>query len=99
MRRTTEVVERRAVAAVEDVAFHARAVFARDGHVAAIVEGFLQRVAQLGLGRQLGNPAFDLVRASRAIDDFKMVNGEIVLRFAHDFAFRLSLFANKAIHH
>jgi hypothetical protein len=63
-----------------------------------IVEGLLQRVAQLGLGRQLGNPAFDLV-ALTTVDDFKMVNGQIVLRFGHGFACRLSLFAKVSIHH
>ena len=48
------VVECRAAAAVEDVAFDARAIFASDGDVAAIVESFLQRVAQLGFGGEVG---------------------------------------------
>ena len=50
--------QRRPAPPVEDVAFHARAVLASDGHVAAIVEGLLQRLAQLGFISQLGDRAF-----------------------------------------
>ena len=82
MRRTTESSSVGAVAAVEDVAFDARAIFAGDGDVAAIVEGFLQRVAQLGFGGEVGNPAFDVLSVA-AVDDFKMIGGEIVLGFGH----------------
>ena len=61
--------EGRAIATVEDLAFHARSVFAGDGDVAAIVEGLLQGGAKFGFGGEVGNPAFDLV-AVAAIDDF-----------------------------
>ena len=74
--------EGRAIAAIEDVAFHARSVFAGDGDVAAIVEGLLEGGAEFGFGGEVGDPAFDLV-ALAAIDDFEMVNGEVMLWFGH----------------
>jgi len=81
MRRTTESASR-AGAAIEDVAFDTRAVFAGDGDVAAIVEGFLQRIAQFGFAGEIGDPAFDLV-ALAAVDDFEMVGSEVALGFGH----------------
>src|SRR5271157_727381 len=75
-------VERWAVAPVEDVTFHARTIFARDGHVAAVVEGPLQRIAQFGFAGQLGDPAFDLVVVA-AGGDFQRIDGQVTLRFAH----------------
>ena len=81
MSRTTDVIQRRTVAPVEDVAFHPRAIFARDGHVAAIVEGFLQRVAQIGFGGKLRNPAFDLLRdrVRRRLQDDRL-SGYVAVR-------------------
>ncbi len=86
--------EGRAIAAIEDVAFHARSVFAGDGDIAAIVESLLQGGAQFGFGGEVGNPAFDSF-AFAAIDNFEVVDGEVMLWFGHNklFAFRSSLFA------
>ncbi len=54
------------VDAIEDVAFDFAAVFACDGHIAAILERFFQRGAKFGFGGEFGHPAFDaLPRGSR----------------------------------
>ncbi len=86
------LAECRAVAAIEDVAFYLGPVLAGDGDVAAIVESLLQRGAQLALGSQLRNPALDRL-ALTAGNNFQVIDGQIVLRFAHGslFAFRCSL--------
>ncbi len=85
--------EGRAIAAIEDVTLHARAVFAGDGHVATIVEGLLEGGAEFGFGDEVGNPTFDRL-ALAAIDNLEVVDGEVMLRFGHKslFAFRCSLF-------
>ena len=47
--------------AIEDVAFDFRSIFARDGHVAAILERFFERGAKIGVGGEFGHPAFDVL--------------------------------------
>src|SRR6266851_8577736 len=66
------VAERGAGAAIEQIAFDLRPVLARDRDVAAVVEGLLQRLADLGFARNLGNPAFKLL-ALPAGGDFDVI--------------------------
>ncbi len=46
--------------AIEDVAVNFLAVFQRDGEVAAIVEGLLERFVNFRNGRERGNPSFEI---------------------------------------
>jgi len=55
------IFERGGGTAVEEVAFDFGAVFAGDGDVAAVVESFLQGLAEFFFRCQLGIPAFQLL--------------------------------------
>src|ERR1035438_6961122 len=70
------------MAAIEDVAFRARAIFARDGHVPSIVEGLFERVTQIVLGRKVRNPAFEFMVLT-PLDHFQLVGCQVPLRLAH----------------
>ena len=50
---------------VEDVALDLRSVFARDGHVAPIIECLLQRSANVFFRREIRNPALHLLAGFR----------------------------------
>ena len=54
------IFQRGGGAAVEEVAFDLGSVFAGDGYVAAVVEGFFEGDADFFFGGELGDPAFEI---------------------------------------
>ncbi len=66
------IFQRCSGAAVEEVAFDLGSVFAGDGDVAAVVEGFFEGLAEFFFGGEGGDPAFEF-SCSTAGSDFERV--------------------------
>ena len=85
------ILQRRRCPAIEQIAFDLRSILPRDGHVAAIVERFFKRDAQLFVAGQRRNPAFKLlVRGARSNLKFVRVQRSRVRRRSGGFVIEMS---------